>query len=60
VKALELEHDSIAKMQKMGVKVVKDVDTSGFVKVATPLQDSLAKGLGPHAVEILTLIRASR
>ncbi len=59
-KAMALEHDSVGKLQKLGVKVVTDVDISGFVAVATPLQDSLAKSLGPHAVEILALVRASR
>ena len=29
-KAIELEHESAAKLEKMGVKFVKDVDKSGF------------------------------
>ena len=57
-KALALEHDSQAKLQKMGVKFVTDVDKAGFVKVATPFQDSQAKELGPHAVKILELVRS--
>jgi TRAP-type transport system periplasmic protein len=57
-KALKLEHESLAKLQKMGVKFVTDVDKSEFIKIATPIQDSTAKGLGPHAVEILELIRS--
>jgi tripartite ATP-independent transporter DctP family solute receptor len=56
--ALGLEHDSMAKLEKMGVKFVKDVDKSGFVKVAEPIQDKIAGDLGPHAVELLKLIRA--
>jgi len=57
-KALALENDSLARMQKIGVKFVTDVDKSGFIKVATPFQDSQAKALGPHAVKILELVRA--
>lgn len=56
-KALELEHESAAKLEKMGVKFVKDVDKSGFLKVAEPIQDKTAAGLGPHAVELLKLVR---
>ena len=55
--AMELEHQSMTKLEKMGVKFVKDVDKSGFVKIAEPLQDKTAASLGPHAVEILTLVR---
>lgn len=57
-KALALEHESIAKLEKIGVKFVKNVDKSGFVKIAEPIQDQIAKGLGPHALEILSLVRA--
>jgi len=57
-KAFALEHESIAKLEKIGVKFVKDVDKSGFIKVAEPIQDKIAKELGPHAVEILGLVRA--
>jgi tripartite ATP-independent transporter DctP family solute receptor len=56
-KALQLEKDSAVKLQKMGVKVVENVDKSGFMKAAQPIQDSLAKELGPHAVKILALVR---
>ena len=56
--ALGLEHDSMAKLEKMGVKFVKDVDKSGFVKVAEPIQDKIAGELGPNAVELLKLVRA--
>jgi len=57
-KALELEHESQAKLEKIGVKFVTDVDKSGFEKIAEPIQDKLAKELGPHAVEILGMVRA--
>jgi len=55
--ALKLESDSAAKLKTMGVKVVEGVDKSGFEKAAKPIQDSLAKELGPHAVKILDLVR---
>jgi TRAP-type transport system periplasmic protein len=57
-KALELEHQSATKLQSMGVKVVKDVDKSGFIKVAEPYLDQLAQQLGPHAMKIRQLIGA--
>jgi len=57
VKALELEHESLAKLEKIGVKFVRDVDKSGFVAIAQPIQDQIAKQLGSHAVEILEIIR---
>ncbi|HYB10408.1 MAG TPA: TRAP transporter substrate-binding protein [Alphaproteobacteria bacterium] len=57
-KALELEHESQVKLEKIGVKFVTDVDKSGFEKIAEPIQDKLAKELGPHAVEILGMVRA--
>jgi TRAP-type C4-dicarboxylate transport system substrate-binding protein len=56
-KAIELEHESAVKLEKMGVKFVKDVDKSGFLKVAEPIQDKTAAALGPHAVELLKLVR---
>ncbi len=56
-KAFELEHESGAKLEKMGVKFVKNVDKSGFQKVADPIQDKTAAALGPHAVELLKLVR---
>ncbi len=57
-KALQLETDSLNKLQKMGVKFVTDVDKSGFQSIATPIQDTTAKELGPHAVKILELVRS--
>lgn len=55
--ALKLEADSAAKLQKIGVKVNTAVDKAGFMSAAAPIQDSLAKELGPHAVKILDLVR---
>ena len=57
-KALALEHESQAKLAKLGVKFVTDVDKSGFIAIATPFQDSQAKELGPYAEKILTRVRA--
>ena len=57
-KAIELEHQSQDKLKSIGVKIVTDVDKSGFVAVADPLLDKLAKELGPHAEKIKNLIRA--
>ena len=56
-KAFALEHESMAKLEKIGVKFVKDVDKSGFAKIAQPIQDRLAKELGPNATKILQLVR---
>jgi tripartite ATP-independent transporter DctP family solute receptor len=56
-KAFELERESRAKLQKMGVKIVDGVDKSGFEKIAAPMQDTIAKGLGPNAVKVLGLVR---
>jgi len=47
-----------AEVEAMGVKVVEGVDKSGFISVATPMQDQIAQQLGPNAVKILTLARA--
>ena len=57
-KALALERQSAEKLKSIGVKVVTDVDKSGFVAVADPYLDKLAKELGPHAEKIKNLIRA--
>ena len=57
-KAVELEHQSLEKLKSIGVKVVADVDKSGFTTIADPYLDKLAKDLGPHADKIKTLIRA--
>ena len=57
-KAIELEHQSLAKLKSIGVKVVADVDKSGFTAIADPYLDKLSKDLGPHAEKIKSLIRA--
>jgi tripartite ATP-independent transporter DctP family solute receptor len=57
-RAFDLERSASAKLVKMGVKVVADVDKTGFQKIADPYLDKLAKELGPHADKIKTLIRA--
>jgi TRAP-type transport system periplasmic protein len=57
-KAIELEHQSAEKLKSIGVKVVPNVDKSGFSAVADPLLDKLAHDLGPHAEKIKNLIRA--
>jgi tripartite ATP-independent transporter DctP family solute receptor len=55
--AMKLEKDSEDKLKTMGVKVVENVDKSGFIKAAQPVQDEIAKELGPHAVKLLQLVR---
>jgi tripartite ATP-independent transporter DctP family solute receptor len=55
--ALKLEKDSADKLKTMGVKIVDNVDKTGFMKAAAPVQDELAKELGPHAVKLLQLVR---
>jgi tripartite ATP-independent transporter DctP family solute receptor len=57
-KAIELEHQSVEKLKSIGVKVVPDVDKSGFTAIADPYLDKLSKQLGPHAEKIKSLIRA--
>ncbi|WP_251194030.1 TRAP transporter substrate-binding protein DctP [Halalkalibacter oceani] len=59
-KALELEAESLAELEELGVKVVKEVDKSGFMEAAEPIQDQLAAEMGPHAEKILQLVRALR
>ncbi len=57
-RAFDLEHAAATKLEKMGVKIVDDVDKASFQKIADPYLDKLAKDLGPHADKIKTLIRA--
>jgi tripartite ATP-independent transporter DctP family solute receptor len=54
--ALELEHESAAKLKTIGVTIVDKVDKSGFQKLADPYLDKLAGELGPHASKIKDLI----
>jgi TRAP-type transport system periplasmic protein len=56
-KAIALEHESQTKLKSIGVKVVTDVDKSGFQKIADPYLDKMSSDLGPHAVKIKDLIR---
>src|SRR5262249_54348171 len=55
--AFKLEHEALGKLEKMGIKVVKDVDKSGFQQISKPIQDKLASDLGPNAVKVLNLVR---
>jgi TRAP-type transport system periplasmic protein len=57
-RVFDLERSAATKLQKMGVKIVSDVDKSGFQKIADPYLDKLATELGPHAEKIKNLIRA--
>jgi TRAP-type transport system periplasmic protein len=57
-RAFELEKAAAAKLEKIGVKIVTDVDKTGFQKIADPYLDKLAKDLGPHAEKIKDLIKA--
>jgi TRAP-type transport system periplasmic protein len=57
-RAFDLERSAATKLEKLGVKIVADVDKTGFQKIADPYLDKLAKELGPHADKIKTLIRA--
>ena len=56
-KAFEMEKESRARLEKIGVKIVTAVDKSGFESVSKPIQDKLAKDLGPNAVKILDMVR---
>jgi tripartite ATP-independent transporter DctP family solute receptor len=56
-RTFEMEGESEAKLAKLGVKIVKDVDKSGFAEISRPVQDQLAKQLGPNAEKILRLVR---
>jgi tripartite ATP-independent transporter DctP family solute receptor len=57
-KAFALEDAAAAKLKSIGIKIVTDVDKSGFQKISSPMLDKLAKELGPHADKIKTLIAA--
>ncbi len=56
-KAFEMEKESRARLEKLGVKILTTVDKSGFESISKPIQDKLAKDLGPYAVRILDLVR---
>jgi TRAP-type C4-dicarboxylate transport system substrate-binding protein len=57
-KAVALEHESATKLKSIGVKIVGDVDKTGFQKIADPYLDKMSADLGPHATKIKDLIRA--
>jgi len=59
-RALDLEHQSADKLKSVGVKIVADVDKSGFVKLAQPYLVKLAAELGPHAAKVQQLISATK
>src|SRR5258706_2578527 len=56
-KAVALEHESATKLKSIGVKIVADVDKSGFQKIADPYLDKMSAELGPHATKVKDLIR---
>jgi TRAP-type C4-dicarboxylate transport system substrate-binding protein len=56
-KALEFSTSAVKTLQGLGVKWYEQVDKNSMITVATPLQDSLAKELGPFAVQLLSLFR---
>ncbi|MBV8029979.1 MAG: TRAP transporter substrate-binding protein [Betaproteobacteria bacterium] len=57
-RAFELEGQALQKIKSIGIKVVDNVDKSGFQKIADPYLDKLAKELGPDAEKIKNLIRS--
>jgi tripartite ATP-independent transporter DctP family solute receptor len=57
-KALDLETQSAVKLKGMGVKIVDGVDKSGFIKIAQPYLEKMAKDLGPHAAKIQQTVSA--
>ena len=42
------DSEARAKLEKIGVKVVKTVDKTGFATISKPIQDKLANDLGPQ------------
>lgn len=56
-KAFQLESDLKKKYGALGVKFVEDVNKKSFQKISVPLQDPIAKSLGPPAVKILAAVR---
>ena len=55
--AFDLEHQALGKLEKIGVKVVNNVDKNGFMQISKPIQDKLAGDLGPNAVKVLAMVR---
>jgi tripartite ATP-independent transporter DctP family solute receptor len=58
--AFALEHQALAKLESIGVKVVKNVDKSGFMQISKPIQDKLAQDLGPNATKVLAIVREAQ
>jgi TRAP-type C4-dicarboxylate transport system substrate-binding protein len=56
-KALEFSTQAVKTLQGLGVKWNDQVDKKSMMTVAIPLQDSLAKELGPYSVQLLNLVR---
>jgi TRAP-type C4-dicarboxylate transport system substrate-binding protein len=56
--ALDLSTAAVAEMQKLGVSFHEAVDKGSFARLAVPLQDPLARQLGPYSVRLLDRIRA--
>jgi hypothetical protein len=46
-------------LEKIGVKVVKDVDKTDFMQISKPIQDKLANDLGPNATKVLVMVRGA-
>jgi tripartite ATP-independent transporter DctP family solute receptor len=57
-KAVDNNTVAIEALKKLGVKVVENVDKSGFMEKAKPVIDQQAQDLGPYAVQILKQVRA--
>jgi TRAP-type C4-dicarboxylate transport system substrate-binding protein len=55
--ALKLEQESAEQLKGIGVKIVEEVDKSGFIAAAQPIQDQLAEELGPNAVGVVEIVR---
>jgi hypothetical protein len=47
----------LAAAQAARATINEKVDKSGFMADAKPIQDDIAKKLGPHAVKLLQLVR---
>lgn len=56
-RAFELDEEAKAELQELGVQLVEDVDKDSFIEIAEPLQDELAKELGPYAEKLVELVR---
>jgi TRAP-type C4-dicarboxylate transport system substrate-binding protein len=56
-KAIQLWHDSLSQVQKLGVQYVSPIDKSGFEQAANSIVDPQAQKLGPSAVKFLDAIR---